>query len=279
MGPKGTDMKYDFAFIGAGSMGSAVAAGACGAFGAARVALCCAHPERTAAAAEKLGCPGLENAAACARDARFVVLGVKPHQIKGLLAGPVGSILAERRAAGEPAVLVSIAAGVTLATLTELTAPEQPLARVMPNSPAAIGRGVMLLVPGPGLSPGDAADLEKWLSACGMCMRIDEKHMDAATTVASCSPAYVYMFIEALADGGVRAGLSRADAVRMAAAAVEGSAAMALQSAAGPAALKDAVCSPGGSTIEGVAVLERSGFRGAVMEAVAAATARNRSLG
>ena len=136
-------MKYDIAFIGVGSMGGAVCAGACRAFGADRVAAFVRKPERRPEIAEKYGCAVLDSAEEAVREAHAVVLCMKPHQIRGALA-PLAPVLAAR---SEPAVLVSIAAGVTIATLRECTAPTQPTARVMPNLPALIGRGMMLWTP------------------------------------------------------------------------------------------------------------------------------------
>lgn len=266
-------MKYDIAFIGVGSMGGAVCAGACRAFGAERVAAFVRKPERRPEIAGKYGCAVLDSAEQAAREAHMVVLCMKPHQIRDALA-PLAPVLAARE---EPAVLVSIAAGVTIATLRECTSPAQPAARVMPNLPALIGRGMMLWTPD-GLSADDESMLEAWLAACGEVRRIEERLMDAGAATASCSPAFAAMFIEALADGGVLAGLSRADAVALAAAALEGTAAMVLSGIA-PSKIKDDVCSPGGSTIEGVLKLEQAGMRGAVTDALAASWRRSAKLG
>ncbi len=266
-------MRYDIAFIGIGKMGGAVCAGACRAFGPEKVAAFVRDPARRPAIREQYGCAAVDSAAEAVREAAIVVLCMKPHQIKAA-AEELAPVLAER---GEPAALVSIAAGVTLEKLREYTSPAQPLARVMPNLPALIGRGMMLWTP-QGLSAEAEAAVVRWLSACGTVRKIDEKLMDAGSATAACSPAFAAMFIEALADGGVLAGLSRADAVTLAAAALEGTAAMVLAGSE-PAKIKDDVCSPGGSTIEGVLKLEQAGMRAAVTEAVVAGWRRSSELG
>ena len=266
-------MKYDIAFIGVGKMGGAVCAGACRAFGPERVAAFVRDPARRPAIREQYGCAAPDTAAEAAREAGIVVLCMKPHQIKAA-AEELAPVLAARET---PAALVSIAAGVTLAKLREYTSPSQPLVRVMPNLPALIGRGMMLWT-AEGVSEEAGAAVVRWLEACGEVRRIEEKLMDAGSATAACSPAFAAMFIEALADGGVLAGLSRADATALAAAALEGTAAMVLAGSE-PAKIKDDVCSPGGSTIEGVLKLEQAGMRAAVTDALIASWRRSSELG
>lgn len=262
-------MKYEIAFIGVGSMGGAVCAGACRAFGPQNVAAYVRKPERRAEITEKYGCAVMETAEEAARNSHIVVLCMKPHQIKD-----VAQTLSAHLTGS---VLVSIAAGVTIESLHEYTSRSQKIARVMPNLPALIGHGMMLWTPD-GLETSDENAVEKWLAACGTVRRIEERLMDAGSATASCSPAFAAMFIEALADGGVLAGLSRADAVTLAAAALEGTAAMVLQGVS-PSKIKDNVCSPGGSTIEGVLTLEKAGMRAGVTEAIAASWRKSSQLG
>jgi len=272
------DSRFEFAFLGAGSMGGAIAAAACKAAGAHRVAVSDPNGDTTTRTTQSLGCAALSSNTEAAENARFVLLCVKP-QAAACVLGEIAPVLAEREKAQRPAILVSIAAGLEIKSIRELTSPTQPIIRLMPNNPVLIGRGMVLTADDGVVSREDAAALKPLLDCCGTSIAIPEKLMDAGTAAASCSPAFVYMFIEALADGGVRAGLSRPQALELAAAAVEGSAAMVRQSGLCPAQLKDMVCSPAGSTIEGVAALERAGFRSSVIEAVTASYAQNAKLG
>jgi pyrroline-5-carboxylate reductase len=149
----------------------------------------------------------------------------------------------------------------------------------MPNTPALISQGVIAMTASPEV-PGDkAAELEKILGAAGIVDRLEEKYMDAVTGLSGSGPAFVYLFIEALADGGVRAGLPRDKALCYAAQTVLGSAAMVQETGKHPGELKDMVTSPSGTTIAGVAALENGAFRGTVMNAVEAAWRRSREMG
>jgi pyrroline-5-carboxylate reductase len=154
-----------------------------------------------------------------------------------------------------------------------------PVVRIMPNTPALVSRGVIVMAPSRQVPAKKAADLEKILGAAGMVDRLEESYLDAVTGLSGSGPAFVYLFIEALADGGVRAGLPRDKALRYAAGTVLGSAAMVLETGKHPGELKDMVTSPGGTTIEGIKALENGCFRGAVMNAVEAAWKRSAELG
>lgn len=181
---------------------------------------------------------------------------------------------------GETKVLVSIAAGLNTSSISDAVGNlDLPILRVMPNTPSAIGRGMLALCGAAGVQEAYFAGVEEILSCAGRVERIQETQMDAFSAVAGCGPAFVYQFIEALADGGVMAGLPRGQAQIYAAQTVFGSAAMVLESGKHPGQLKDEVCSPGGSTIAGVAALEKRAFRAAAIEAVQAACAQNRALG
>jgi pyrroline-5-carboxylate reductase len=170
--------------------------------------------------------------------------------------------------------LVSIMAGVTVAKLRAAVGDAPKIIRVMPNMPALIGRGMTSVADDTPCPP----EVEAVLNASGALCFLPEAQLDAATAAASCSPAFAFIFIEAMADAGVAAGLSRDNAVKLAAGALEGAAAM-IVNGGEPATLKDAVCSPAGSTIAGVAELENSGFRGSVMRAFTASWKRSRKLG
>ena len=151
--------------------------------------------------------------------------------------------------------------------------------RAMPNTPALVGKGAAGYCPGTRATRDDAQTARLLLGAVGLAVEVPERLMDAVTGLSGSGPAYVYLVIEALADGGVRAGLPRADAIRLAAQTVLGAAAMVLETGEHPAVLKDMVTSPGGTTIAGLAELERHGLRSALIEAVSAATRRAIELG
>ena len=260
-------MAASFSFIGTGNMGGALARAVCAAVGPENLLLYDLDSAKAQALAAQLGARSVDRDTAAAADCVF--LAVKPH-----LVAPVLQELPLAR----HSVLVSMAAGVTVEKLERL-APDRGIVRIMPNTPVGIGAGVVLwcangLVTGPRL-----AAVRNALAPAGLVEQLDEHLMDAATTVTGCSPAFTDLYIEALADGGVACGLPRALALRLASAAVAGSARLVLESGAHPGALKDAVCSPGGSTIQGVRTLEKHGFRSAVIEAVIAGTEKNGSLG
>ncbi len=263
---------YDFGFIGVGNMGGALARAVCKRTKS--VLLANRTPEKARKLALELGCKAGGNEEA-AREARFIVLGVKPQTMAGLLA-EIRPFLETR---GEGFVLVSMAAGLSMEKLASLAGGDWPVVRLMPNTPAAIGEGVILYDYNESAAREDLSPLLKALEPAGLVERVEEPLMDAAGAVSGCGPAFCDLFLEALADGAVACGLPRAVALRCAAQMVAGSAKLALETGAHPGALKDAVCSPGGSTIQGVRALERGGFRSAVFEAVVAAYEGSRRLG
>ncbi len=266
---------YEFGFIGTGSMGGALAQAVCAGAGADRVILANRSPEKAERLAAKLGCAVGGNEK-IARAAKFILLGVKPQMLAGLLES-LAPALAERT---EPYVLVSMAAGASMARIAAMAGgADCPVIRLMPNTPAAVGQGVVLYDCNERVSEADRLRLTDALAPAGLVERIAERLIDAASAVSGCGPAFCDLFLEALADGAVACGLPRAAALRCAAQMMLGSAKLALDSGSHPGALKDAVCSPGGSTIQGVRALEQGGFRGTVMEAVIAAYERTLELG
>lgn len=201
-----------------------------------------------------------------------LLLCTKPQDAFAALAG---CTLAQ----GGGKLLVSVAAGVTVAELEKHTPESVRVVRTMPNTPSLVGKGAAGYCLGSRCEAGDAQTVEKLLGAVGLSVAVPEKQMNAVTGVSGSGPAYVYLIIEALADGGVLQGLPRADALRLAAQTVSGAAEMVIRTGMHPAVLKDMVTSPGGTTIAGLAVLEEKNVRSALICAVAAATARAAELG
>lgn len=200
-----------------------------------------------------------------------VVLAVKPQMLAAAMAG------IQVPASGGP-LFVSIIAGCPLARLEELVGPR--VARVMPNTPALVGTGAAGFVLGAKAAKDDAAVVERVMSAVGLaCAVHDEKLLDAVTGVSGSGPAYAYMLIDAMSDGGVKAGLPRDVARALAAQTVMGAAKMVLDTQKHPGQLKNEVESPGGTTIAGTSALEANGFRHAVISAVTAAAERSTELG
>lgn len=199
-----------------------------------------------------------------------IILAVKPDLIR-VVAGQ-----ASGRWGGK--LVMSVAAGIRLADLTEWLGTDR-VVRVMPNTPALVGRGAAGFVCGPGTTEQDRDTAAGILSAVGLAIEVNEKQLDAVTGLSGSGPAYVCVIIEALADGGVLTGLPRDVALRLATQTVLGTAEMVAQTGQHPAALKDAVASPGGTTIAGLRALEQNGVRAALIEAVAAAAARAKELG
>lgn len=263
---------YTAGFIGAGNMGGALAQAALSAVPADRISVICRTPAHTDAVAARLGCVAADSNASLTVSSRFLFLGVKPGMIADL-----ASEIAPCVQSGT--VLVSMLAGISLARLEELFGTDKPILRIMPNTPCAIGQGVILCAPNAHVTAEDMADFRTLMAGAGLIDSLPEKLIDAAGTLTGCGPAFAYLFVEALADGGVACGLPRDKAQAYAAAMLRGSAAMVLESGKHPGALKDAVCSPGGTTIEGVASLERDGFRNAAIEAVRASFSKTAKLG
>ncbi len=261
--------------IGCGKMGTALVEGAvrAGVTKSADITGCDPFPAAREAFAKATGATIVENAAGVAAESEVILLATKPQDIGGALAEIAGA------AGGKPLLVISIAAGVTLAAL-EAAAPEHfRIIRAMPNTPALVGKGAAAYCLGSRATAADGEAAEALLGAVGLAAKVPEKLMDAVTGLSGSGPAYVYLIIEAMADGGVRCGLPRADAIRLAAQTVLGAAAMVLETGEHPAVLKDAVTSPGGTTIAGLAEMEKNGVRNALISAVTAATERAAELG
>lgn len=262
-----------FGFIGIGNMGGAMAMAAAKAEKDSRILVAAKHPEHAAAFAAEYGCQASDNET-IAREAKFVVLGVKPQYMQEVL-GPLKPILEVRT----DCVLVTMAAGLTMQAISNMVGGGYPVIRIMPNTPARVGQGVILYDSNDRVRREELEEFLESMQPAGMVDHLPESLIDAGSAVAGCGPAYVSLFAEALADGGVACGLPRAKAMEYAAQMLLGTAALMRSEEKHPGVMKDAVCSPGGSTIQGVRALEAGGFRSAVMEAVIAAYEKNKDLG
>jgi pyrroline-5-carboxylate reductase len=210
--------------------------------------------------------------AAVAAEADVLFLAVKPQQIAQVAAELRGKLDAKK-------LVVSIVAGIRLATLADRLGPGPRLVRVMPNTPCLIGQGACAYSLGENATPADGELVDRLLTSVGIACRVDEKLLDAVTGLSGSGPAFVYVIIEALSDGGVRMGLPRAVATQLAAQTVRGAAEMVAVTGEHPGVLKDRVASPGGTTIAGLQALEEGGLRAALMAAVETATRRAVELG
>ncbi len=256
-------------FIGCGNMGSALA-GAVARVGDVELYLADNNTEKVTAVAEKLGAK-VTGSESIAKECEVVFLAVKPNVVGGV-AREIAPLISERT------LVVSMAAGVKLASLSLWLGTERVI-RIMPNTPVLVGEGMITWARGEKITENDVNNFTRVLSYAGTLDEIDERLIDAATAVAGCGPAFVYLFAEALADAGVECGLAREKALLYAATTLRGAADMILETGKHPGQLKDEVCSPGGSTIVGVRALEEGGFRAIAGNAVVSAYEKTKKLG
>ncbi|MCC8046393.1 MAG: pyrroline-5-carboxylate reductase [Clostridiales bacterium] len=291
-------MSGKIGFIGCGNMGSAIARAVARTVAPSQILLANRSASKAETLAAELGArtgSNLDVASAC----EIIFLGVKPAMMEEMLL-PLREELAERSCkkkapaeieqngkdilaeesaendalAAESArdiLLVTMAAGLSIADIQRMAGGAYPVIRIMPNTPVSIGKGMTLACASPEVSPGQLQQFDQIMSETGRLDYIDEHLIDAASALSGCGPAYVNLFIEALSDGAVECGLPRAKAMDYACQTLIGAASLVQESGSHPGALKDAVCSPGGTTIAGVHALERAGFRSAAMDAVKAA--------
>ncbi len=260
-------MKYGF--IGCGNMGGALAKAL--SLSTKDIMLSDYFPEKAQALADELFVKSGTNqqvAEGCER----IFLAVKPQMMESVLTSVKAELIEKKP------LLITMAAGIKMERIQEILGEKLSVIRIMPNIPVSVGKG-LIMYDFVDASKEAVDDFVSDMCGAGILDKIDEKLIDAGTAVSGCGPAYMYMFIEALADGGVSIGLSREKAILYAAATMEGAAKLLLESGKHPGELKDAVCSPGGSTIMGVKALEDNGLRSAAVNAVVKAYERNKELG
>lgn len=265
--------RFTVGFIGAGKMATALAQGFLRAhlFGPKQIMASDVSSAARSTFAQQTGAKTSASNREVAAFGQVLLLAVKPDQVAGALS--------DVREEFDSQLLISIAAGVPLARLEAALGANARVIRVMPNTPALVGQSASAFALGKAARPNDAKLATKLFSTVGMAFQVKEPLLDAVTGLSGSGPAYVYLFIEGLSDGGVAAGLPRDIATKLAAQTLLGSAKMVLETGLHPGALKDMVTSPGGTTIEGLHELEKGKLRGTLMSAVRAATERARKLG
>jgi len=267
--------------IGCGTMGGSLIRAMAGSCNKNNIFVSAKHTERAESFAKECGVVAVKTNKEVATKAQYIFLAVKPAYVKEVIAEIKDSF-------NEKTVVVSMAAGVTLQALHNACG-DTPLSnsvktvphfiRIMPNLPATVGEAMTALTPADDVSADDIATVTALLSTAGKVEQVAEKLMDGVTAVSGSGPAYAFLFIEALADAAVKFGIPRKQAYVYAAQTLKGAATMALTDGRSISELKDAVCSPAGTTIEGVISLERHGFRSAVIEAATAAFNKSVELG
>ncbi len=260
-------------FIGAGNMGGALATAAAKCRDT-KVLITDTDLEKASALAKRLKAKSTTAEEIC-KTAKYIFLGVKPQILPDVL-GEIAPLLKERR---DHYILVSMAAGVKCEKIANQLNGSVRIIRIMPNMPVAVGSGMVLYTATKNVTKKEKKEFVQLMQNAGVFDEIGEELIDAASAVSGCGPAFVFMFMDALADGGVQCGLSREQALKYAAETVLGSAKMLLQTNKHPIELKDAVCSPKGSTIEGVYALENADFKVTVMKAVDKSFKRTKELG
>jgi len=258
--------------IGTGNMGSAIMLRLATGLDPAMMRIYDKDPSRTETLSRGTGVKVSKTPKELAAESGVVIVAVKPDAVV--------AVIGEIRDALKPgAILVSIAAGVSIAAIEIVAGSQVRIVRVMPNTPSMVGEGMSVLSPNDHVDEQSLLEVEQIFAKIGRVAVLPEKLMDAVTGLSGSGPAYVFTFIQALADGGVKLGIPRDKAVMLAAQTVLGSAKYVLESGEDPSTLRGRVTSPGGTTIEGIHVLERSGFSGIVMDAVEKAAQKSQKLG
>lgn len=258
------------ACIGTGAMGGAIIRAVCNKFDPNNITVSNRTLEKGKSFANDTGCRFADNNKDCIKDAKYIFIAVKPAFLSDLFAEIKNDIPSD-------AVVISMAAGVKIEKLESFA--KARYVRIMPNVPAQIAKGMTALSCKDNINSEELSDITEILETAGKVEQVPEKLMDCVTGVSGSGPAFVFMFIEAMADAAVRCGMPRKQAYTYAAQTVMGSAALVLETGKHPGELKDSVTSPAGTTIEGVAALESNGMRNAVIEAVTASYNKSVSLG
>jgi len=266
--------QFTIGFLGAGKMAGALASGFIHAelVGPKEILASDPHDAARERFAEEVGGETTASNADVLKFANVVILAVKPNHVAEVLGGLRGGFTSEH-------LLISIAAGVTLAKLGNALPAGARVIRVMPNTPALVGESASAFALGKNATAADGELAKKLLSAVGIAFQVKENLLDAVTGLSGSGPAYVFSFIEGLIDGGVAVGLPRDMATKLAAQTVLGAAKMVLETGQNPSVLRDQVTSPGGTTIEGLKELEKGKLHGVLMDAVRAATEKSKKLG
>jgi pyrroline-5-carboxylate reductase len=220
---------------------------------------------------EKLGINVTMNNEEAVKNSQVVFVAVKPHVVKRVLKEVSHCVTPDH-------LVISVAAGITLEKMENALPDGARVIRCMPNTPVVVREGVTIYSAGSSVHNGDRELVNYLMSSVGICQEMDEYYLDIITGLTGCGPSYMYMILDALADGGVWAGIPKNIALRLIAHTMMGSAKMVLDNGAHPAELKDAVCSPGGASIQAIQVLEKGGLRGLMMDAVQTASKRSSEL-
>lgn len=262
---------YLFGFIGAGNMGGALAKAA--AKSTKEILICDKDSTKANLLADELGCD-FGDIVDVVKNCKYIFLGVKPQMMADMLAS-VSEELCKR----DDVILVSMAAGLSIETIKKMAGKDFKVIRIMPNTPVSVGLGEILYSKSENTTDKELTEFVEYMNGAGVLTKIDESLMDAGCSVSGCGPAFVYMFIKALAQGGTECGIDFDTSLQLAAQTVLGSAKLLIESGIDPDTLKQNVCSPGGSTIEGVKSLENNGLEDTVINAVKKSYQRNIELG
>jgi len=255
------DFLYQYGFIGMGNMGYAMLKGLLKNTDPEQVIFSARNREKMEDISARTGVEHAADNQACASHCKYLVLAVKPQQLDGVIRQIRDCVKKEQ-------VVISIAPGISIADLGERLGVPCRIVRAMPNTPALVGEGMTgVCYDESQFDEKEQAEITSFFQSFGKMVKVEEKLMDTVVCASGSSPAYVYLFIEALADSAVKYGMPRQAAYELVAQTVLGSAKMVLETGEHPGRLKDQVCSPGGTTIAGVAALEEYGMRGAILKA------------
>ncbi len=264
---------YKFGFIGAGNMGGALASAVCKKYKN-DVVLCDAVAEKSMELALKLGCKSAD-ILEVVKNSKYIFLGVKPQGMPDLIK-QIKPILAERK---DRFILVTMAAGIKISSFNEMIGDKYPIIRIMPNTPVSVGKGMILYSLCKAITNDEETEFCNALSEAGMLDKLPEEFIDAGCAISGCGPAFVYLFAKYLAKAGETCGLDSDKALKYAAQTLSGAAELLLTSGYSADELIDMVCSPGGSTIEGVKSFNSSSFEEDIKTAVKASFEKTKLLG